>query len=223
LQEFAGTVNSSIYKMLATALLVSSFMMAAALPLIDLVYRRGRLHFADSQVTAIFFFWFSLSLAFWAIQGLYARAFYAAGNTFTPMLASTIITLASLPLYWILFQRLSTVGLVVASDLGIATNCITMAVLLHRRRLVPISGLPWKEIGKTFSTAVVAGVGAIQVARFIPLRGSRLSDAESLGLTAVTWAAAVALGLWLLKSRLPGDLRRRGMRGQDAAPSIPTG
>jgi hypothetical protein len=25
----------------------------------------------------------------------------------------------------------------------------------------------------------------------------------------VTWGAAAALGLWLLKSQLPGDLRRR--------------
>jgi putative peptidoglycan lipid II flippase len=207
--EFAETVNDSIYKMLAAALLASSFMLAAALPLIDLVYRRGHLHFGDSQQTAVFFFWFSVSLAFWAVQGLYARAFYAAGNTLTPMLASSIITIASLPVYWILFRHYSTVGLVIASDLGIATNCITMAVLLHRRRLVPISGLPWKEIWKTLATSVVAGGMAIGIARLIPLHGSRFADVKSLGATTLTWAAAIAAGLWLLRSQLPHDLRRR--------------
>ena len=30
-----------------------------------------------------------------------------------------------------------------------------------------------------------------------------------LGLISVTWAAAAAVGLWLLKSQLPNDLRRR--------------
>jgi hypothetical protein len=30
-----------------------------------------------------------------------------------------------------------------------------------------------------------------------------------LGLITVTWAAAVAAGLWLLRSRLPRDLGRR--------------
>src|SRR5260370_39332463 len=59
--EFAETVNASIYRMVAAALLASSFMAVAALPLIDLVYRRGHFHFADSQVTAGFFF-FVLSL-----------------------------------------------------------------------------------------------------------------------------------------------------------------
>ena len=36
---------------------------ACTLPLIDLVYRRGKFLFTDTQTTAIYFFWFSLSLA----------------------------------------------------------------------------------------------------------------------------------------------------------------
>jgi len=39
--------------------------------------------------------------------------------------------------------------------------------------------------------------------------GSRSADIEALGLVAVTWAGAVAAGLWLTRSQLPGDLRRR--------------
>ena len=72
MREFADTVNGSIFRIVATSLLFTSFMMAAALPLIDLVYRRGQFLFSDSQQTAIYFFWFSLSLAFWSAQGLYA-------------------------------------------------------------------------------------------------------------------------------------------------------
>ena len=30
-----------------------------------------------------------------------------------------------------------------------------------------------------------------------------------LALVSLTWAAAVASGLWMLRSELPGDLRRR--------------
>ena len=89
MKEFAATVNGSVYRIVAISLLVTGLMMAASLPLIDLVYRRGHFHFSDSRETAIYFFWFSLSLAFWSAQGLYSRAFYAAGNTLTPMIAST--------------------------------------------------------------------------------------------------------------------------------------
>jgi len=208
--EFAETVNASVYRIIAAALLVSSYMMAAALPLIDLVYRRGHLLFSDSQVTAVYFFWFSLSLAFWSAQGLYARAFYAAGNTLTPMIASSIITIASLPVYSLLYRQFSAVGLVMASDLGIAGNCLAVAVLLHRRNLVPLGGLEWKEIGKALAIAVFAGWVSLEITRLVQVNGSKVADIKALGLISLSWAGVVGLGLWLTKSKLPGDLRRKG-------------
>jgi len=224
--EFSDSVNSSVHRVFSVALLVSSFMVAAALPLIDLVYRRGRLHFSDSETTAIYFSWFAVSLAFWAAQGLYARAFYAAGNTLTPMIASSIITLASLPVYAALFHAFSTVGLVAASDLGILVNCLTMALLLHWRGLVPAVGLNWSEIGKAVLIAVVAGIVSAKIAALVPLHGSRVSDLKSLALTAITWVATVGAGLWLLRSKLPGELRRRrraiGPSAVEGDRSLPT-
>ncbi len=209
MREFADTVNGSIYRIVATSLLATSFMMAAALPLIDLVYRRGRFLFSDSQETAIYFFWFSLSLAFWSAQGLYSRAFYAAGNTLTPMVASSLITLASLPIYSALYHTFSTVGLAMASDLGIVANTLALAILLHRRKLVPTGELQWGELGKAGITAAVAGLLSQLVARAVTVSGSRTADVEALGLITITWAGAAAAGLWLTGSQLPHDLRRR--------------
>ncbi len=81
-KEFAATVNDSIYRVSAASLLATGWMMAAAFPLIDLLYRRGRFLVSDTQTTtAVHFFWFSLSLALWSAQGLYARAFYASATT----------------------------------------------------------------------------------------------------------------------------------------------
>jgi hypothetical protein len=86
-------------------------------------------------------------------------------------------------------------------------------VLLHYRKLVSLGTLRWGELGKSAVTAVVAGVLSLEVARgitpFISGRGSRVADVLQLGLISVTWAAATALGLWLLRSQLPNDLRRR--------------
>jgi putative peptidoglycan lipid II flippase len=44
-KEFAATVNDSVYRVTAASFLATAWMMAAALPLIDLVYRRGRFIF----------------------------------------------------------------------------------------------------------------------------------------------------------------------------------
>jgi putative peptidoglycan lipid II flippase len=212
-KEFADTVNDSVYRVSAVSFLATAWMMAAAVPLIDLVYRRGKFLFADTQTTAIYFFWFSLSLALWSAQGLYARAFYAAGDTLTPMTAVSIITVASLPVYSILFHTFGVVGLAWSSDIGIGVNLLALAWLLHRKRFVSLGELRWGELGKSALTAVIAGGLSFEVAKVVPLptsgHGSRAADLMQLALVSVTWAAAVAAGLWLFGSDLPRDLRRR--------------
>ncbi len=85
-------------------------MVPASLPLVDLAFRRGHFTFADSLSTSVYFAWFSLSLALWSAQALYARAFYAAGDTLTPMVASTLIVIASLPVYAAMFRHFDFAG-----------------------------------------------------------------------------------------------------------------
>jgi putative peptidoglycan lipid II flippase len=208
LREFAATVNASVYRISAASILTSSLMMVTALPLIDLVYRRGRFQIQDSRATAVYFFWFSLSLAFWSAQALYARSFYAAGNTLTPMVASTIVTVASLPVYSGLYRAFSTVGLAIASDVGIIANTVVLAVLLHQRKLIPADELEWGEIGKALVTAIFAGILAHRVAELV-VPGTRRADLAAFSLAAISWAATVALGLWVTHSHLLVDLRRR--------------
>jgi len=213
LKEFAETVNDSVYRVSAASVLATGWMMVAALPLIDLVYRRGKFSFSDTETSAIYFFWFSLSLVLWSAQGLYARAFYAAGDTLTPMTAVSVITVASLPIYTFLFRAFGVVGLAWASDIGIGINLIALAGLLDYRGLVPLGGLRWKELGKAGVAAIAAGAVSFEVGKLVPIasagRGNRIADVMQLALVSLTWTAAAAAGLWLLKSELPRDLRRR--------------
>ena len=209
MEQFSATVSGAVYRTAALSLLASSWMMACALPVIDLVYRRGHFTFGDSHETAIFFFWFSLSLALWSAQGLYARAFYAAGDTLTPMVAGTIITLASLPMYAWLFHQYSAVGLTIASDVGIFAHSLVLVTLLHRKRLVPISGLPWTELSKTLITALVAGAVAFYVGSNVVVDGTRRADFLALSLISITWSGAVAVGLWMTRSKLLFELHQR--------------
>jgi len=55
-EEFSATVNASVYRITAASLLMTGWMMAIALPLIDLVYRRGHFYFCrfDSDGCLLF-------------------------------------------------------------------------------------------------------------------------------------------------------------------------
>ncbi len=215
---FADTVNQTVYRISAASFLASAWMMAAALPIIDLAFRHGEFTFSDAQRTAVYFFWFALSLALWSAQAQYARAFYGAGDTLTPMIASTIVVVASLPVYWALFQRYSVTGLAIASDIGILMHTVVLAWLLHWRKMVLLNELPWPELMKALATAVFAGLVSYGVSRRFTVHGNRSADLISLTLISLTWLVAVALGLWLTKSNLPRDLRRKKVSATSVIP-----
>ncbi|MGZ4815405.1 MAG: murein biosynthesis integral membrane protein MurJ [Terriglobales bacterium] len=215
--EFSRTVSDSVYRIAAISVLISAWMAATALPVIDIVYRRGRFTFADSQATAVFFFWFAISLAFWSAQAIYSRAFYAAGDTLTPMIATTAITVAVIPVYATLFHTFGNVGLPIASDIGILVNVVVFAALLHRKRMVPAGMLHWGELMKSLVTAIVAGGLSYRIAQLVDLNGSRARDLERLALASLTWAAAAMAGLWITRSQLLRDLRGKNVPVTSAA------
>jgi len=217
--EFADSVNQSVYRVGSAALLASSLMLPAALPLVDLAFRRGHFTVEDSLSTATYFAWFSLSLALWSAQALYARAFYAAGDTMTPMVASTLIVLASLPMYAALFHHFGVIGLAMASDLGIVLHTVVVAWLLNRKGLVGLGGLPWSEVAKAFATAVLAGGVAYAVSQRVVDVGAWRRDVVSLVMIGFAWLVVVVAGLWFTRSKLWSDLRRRKPAGAAADPS----
>ena len=201
-REFGATVNKAVTGIFTLSILCTAWFMAAALPVVDLVYRRGRFEFSDTQQTAVYLFCFSLALGFWAIQVLYARAFFAAGDSRTPMIASTIVTIAAFPIYAAMFRLFSIVGLVIASDIAIVMDTTVLALLLHRRHLVRLTELCWGEIGKVVTVAGFAGVAAWGVSQAIILHGNRKDDLVALGLISLAWGGTTFLGIWLTGSQL---------------------
>jgi putative peptidoglycan lipid II flippase len=156
--EFAIGVADSVSRVVALGLLTASAMIALAQPIVNLIFGGGRFTPNDVRQTALFFALYTLSLFLWSAQAIYARSFYAAGITWLPMLASTIITLVAFPLYGLGHLWLGTPGLVLASDAGIALQAICLAILLHQRRMVSLASLDYAEIGRCLLAALTGGV-----------------------------------------------------------------
>jgi hypothetical protein len=95
--------------------------------------------------------------------------------------------------------------------------------------MVSFAGMNWKELGKAALVGATSGGLSYEVMRTISLDGSRRADLLALALGTLTWAAAVAAGLWLLRSELPADLRRKksaafpGVAESQAAETMATG
>jgi putative peptidoglycan lipid II flippase len=205
---FSRAVNSSVSKILAFSILLTGFLIAMALPAVDVVFRGGKFHRVDSAAMAIYFGIFAVSLCLWSAQAIYARAFYAAGNTLTPMIAGTIVTVASLPVYWSLYRTIGPTGLAIASDVGILIQTLTLAVLLHRRRMVSLGGLEYGELLRSVAAGAVV-YAALEALRHFAATTSRLRELALLLAGAVIWVGISALVLKLTGSALPGQLVSR--------------
>ncbi len=208
-REFEQSVNRIVTRMFAFAFLLSAWMIGLARPAVDLVLRGGSFRHADVGQTAIYLTLFAGSLCFWSAQAIYARAFYAAGNTFTPMAASTLIVAASIPLYWLLFHRMGVVGLAIASDCGIVVQTLALALLLNFKRLVSWRGLEYMELARSLVAAVVSFAVLDGVTHLLPRSGSYPHDLLLLACGTAAWMGAAWLVLHGTGSALPRQLTNR--------------
>lgn len=207
--SYAEAVNRSVSRLIVFSLIASAAMIALARPAVDLVFRRGSFHHNDANATALYFAIFAGSLALWSSQAIYARAFYAAGETLLPMLAGTIITVVTIPIYWSLHRHFGVMGLAWASNLAILAHTGTLAVLLHRRSLVPLAGLDRSEIAKAFAAALISVLGVVALLRVLPSSQTYSGDIRELAIGGAAWAILTWGTLTATRSRMLRQLRTR--------------
>jgi putative peptidoglycan lipid II flippase len=208
--DYASAVNRAVSRILAVALLLSAAMFALARPAVDLIYRGGSFNRADARLTAVYFATFSISLALWASQAIYARAFFAAGETLSPMRAGTIITIVSIPVYWLLHRHFGVIGLAWASNLAIFVHTLTLAILLHRRRMVSLAGLNRPELAKSLLAAGVSLAGVTLLLHILPHAASASYSGDLIALAAgsVAWVGLCYGVLNLTGATLPQQILR---------------
>jgi putative peptidoglycan lipid II flippase len=136
------------------------------------------------------------------------------------MLASTVILFVAFPLYALGYGWRGGAGLALASDAGIVLQAVTLAVLLHQRRMVSLASLDYEEIGRCVLAAVAAG-GAVWMVFSVGMRvlmhalhrdvgaTSRVGDLLVLIAGSALWAAVAWLVLERTGSALPRVVWKR--------------
>jgi putative peptidoglycan lipid II flippase len=206
--DFNAAVARAVSRLLCVAMLVTAWMSALAMPIVDLL-RGGVYTHTDVAATARYFGIFALSLALWSAQGIYARAFYAARNTLAPAISGTVVTCVSIPIYALLFHRVGVEGLAIASDVGILTHTVALAILLHRFRLVSVASLEYGELGKAVLTAVIAYGATLLVVLRLPHPAGFAGDVALLAGGSATWIAACWTGMTAMRSNLIRQILKR--------------
>jgi len=206
--EFSASVSRAVSRLFSVGMIVSAWMVALAPWLMD-IFRGGEFSRANAGTTTRLFTILAITLAIWAVQGIYARAFYAASDTLTPAITGSVITVLSLPIYYALFHTLDLKGLAIASDIGIFIQTATLAFLLHRKRLVSFADLEFAELARALVAALLSFAAAALAVRFLPRVSTHLRDLETIAAASLVWAIVAALTLLASGSKLPKQILRR--------------
>jgi putative peptidoglycan lipid II flippase len=206
--DFSASVGRSVSRLFAVGMLVSAWMIALAPWLLDL-FKGGKFDRADVLTVTTLFQILAITLPVWAVQGIYARAFYAASDTRTPAITGTIITVLSIPMYYLLFRASGLTGLAIASDIGILLQTATLIVLLHRKRLVSLLHIDYVELGRALLAALVAFIAAYGLVHALPPASTHKGDLLTLAAGTTAWAVAALVILLITHSKLPAQILRR--------------
>lgn len=194
-QAFADTLRRGLRFVLFLGLPASAGLMLVGPTLSSVIYQGGVFSAADAQRVA--FILYGYACAVWAYSMTYVltRAFYALGDSRTPVkvaLAMVVLNLAlNCTLIW---TPLREAGLAWSTAACAAIQAILLAALC-RRHVRPIADAPLlRSVARTLVITAIMALGVWGVQAMLPAPGTWLQMLVNL-LCAVGAGAAIVLGL----------------------------
>ena len=210
LKEMAATVTRTIrYTIFISAPAVAAII-ALSQPAVRVVYERGEFGSADTVLTATALVFYGLSVPLWGAHQIYARAFYARRQMWTPVLIGTAGTGVAVGVYWWL-SRYDEPGFALASTVAMAVYTVALGAAWHAR--AGSQGV--SEVLTSFLRSAVGAAVAAPLAWLVVewISGDQLPGFwGSLGLVAI--GAVVVLVVYVPVTRLLGSQELSQLRGR---------
>ncbi|MGE0517906.1 MAG: murein biosynthesis integral membrane protein MurJ [Candidatus Binatia bacterium] len=194
--ELNAAVSRTLEAGLAIAVVAAAGCFALARPLTQVVYQRGAFTAADTAVVAGILALLCFAVPAWIAQQIAARAFYARGDTWRPMLLGTAVALAAIPLYLALARAHGVRGLALAGVIGMSANAL--GTLAWARRLHGAPAL--SSLLRTVARSALAAVPAAAIVRWaLPAEPvSAVAALLELAAGGAVFIALVTAGAWIV-------------------------
>ncbi|MBD3317091.1 MAG: murein biosynthesis integral membrane protein MurJ [Chitinivibrionales bacterium] len=122
--ELARLTNKMISRIAAFVIPVSAIMMALSKEIVAVLYRHGEFGLESTRMTARALTYYLVGAFFQCGALVSNRLYYAARNTVFPMLVSTGVVVAAIPLYLWLGRTMGVGGVALAGSIGLAAQFI---------------------------------------------------------------------------------------------------
>jgi putative peptidoglycan lipid II flippase len=220
--ELARLTNTMISKIGAFVLPVSAVMIALAQEIVTVLYRHGEFGEESTRMTARALVYYLAGVFFPCGALVTNRLYYAARNTLFPMLVSTGVVIAAIPLYIWLGRTMGIAGIALAGSIGLAAQFLIVYGAWSSRHGNAAFG---RVMAKTAAIAVVSAAsgllawwikqvsaGALDTIESPQLRGVAAGLLAGLPALAAAFAVLDLSGIEPVRATLSALLRGRGVR-----------
>ncbi len=156
--EFRSTLRQGMNYVMFVNLLAAALLVALAEPIVRLLFQRGQFDASSTRSVSAALLCLAPGLVAFSLVNMLARAFYAVGDTQTPMRISIVCLAINLVFAWYLLGPFHAAGLALANT---ATSLLNMALLFYalRRKLGKLELTEWKRsVPGLVGGAVLAGM-----------------------------------------------------------------
>ena len=180
-------------------------------PIVRLLYERGRFGPEDTQETAAALLFYSVGLVAYTGVKVLAPAFYALGSPRVPVLASALAVATNLVAIAVLFPRMGFAAVALGTSLGSLGNAAVLALVFERQ----VGGLRRHGLGRAVVQMGLAGLAMLPVAWASLVGLETALGTRGLGAQLATGLLPVASGAlaYIAVARLMGIEEARAIVG----------
>lgn len=195
-----ATLSESVRLVLLLTVPSALFLAVMAQPILALLFQHGRFHAADTVATAGALVMYCIGLPAFAAVGIFTRAFYAMGDTRTPVRATFVAVGVNLVLNLMFVGPLAGLGLA-HRGLALATSATSLMNLaqLSWRLRARLGGIDGRRMASSFARILAASA---MTAALLGLALAALGDITTRGLLVrvgvVAGGGVLSLGLLVL-------------------------
>ncbi|MFI3272441.1 MAG: murein biosynthesis integral membrane protein MurJ [Pseudomonadota bacterium] len=128
-KAFDATLSSALRNTLVVIIPLAAWMIVAAEPTLRLIFEGGDFGAQQTQQAVPLLQVMLCGVAFWAIQQVVGRAFYAQQDTVSPAVVGTIATALSLPLYALWAKDDGALGVAMAGVAAVVLYTLILGIL----------------------------------------------------------------------------------------------
>jgi putative peptidoglycan lipid II flippase len=140
-------------------------------PMVRVFYERGAWTAEDTRVVSGLLLVLSLAIPAWILQQIAVRGFYARGDTWRPMVLSTVVVALAIPLYRELALEHGIIGLAWAGVVGMWANFLATIALARRQHGEPGLRDLLGSISRSALLAALAGLPLAVASKMLPPLG----------------------------------------------------